>query len=308
MATWTADIDVDALLAARLVAAQFPELANATVEPFGAGWDNAAFLIDGRLVFRLPRRRRVAGLIEREISILPQIAARLPLAISAPTLIGKKTPDYPWVFAGYELIAGSTACSVIVSDESRAGLAKPLARFLRALHDVGTSDLVERGLPPDEIGRLDHQKRLPMTRERLAALAASGHLADGGIFADWLEAHPPQPLGDERRRLVHGDLYARHILLDGAALPTGVIDWGDVHLGDPALDVAIAHLMLPSSAYDAFRTAYGGIDDRTWNAARYRAIYHAILELDYGVRENDAGMLAMGLTALRFIRPTIQTR
>src|SRR5450631_2696706 len=130
MAIWTADIDVDALLAARLVATQFPELAGETVEPFGFGWDNAAFLVGGRVVFRFPRRSKVAGLIEREIAILPNIAARLPLAISAPTLVGKKTPDYPWVFAGYEVIAGSTACSAILSDASRAGLAAPLARFL----------------------------------------------------------------------------------------------------------------------------------------------------------------------------------
>ena len=307
MAQWAADIDVDGPLAARLVATQFPELAGVSVEPFGFGWDNAAFLVDRRFVFRFPRRRRVAGLIEREIAILPHIAARLPLAISAPTLIGKKTSDYPWVFAGYELIAGSTACSVSLADWSRADLAEPLAHFLRALHNLHAAELVGHSLPPDEIGRLDHDKRLPMARERLATLEASGHLADGRIFAAWLEAHPPAPLDADRRRLVHGDLYARHILLDGRAQPTGVIDWVDVHLGDPALDIAIAFLMLPSSAHDAFRAAYGPIEERTWNAAHYRAIYHAVLEMDYGVRANDTGMLAIGSIALRFIRPTIQS-
>ena len=306
MATWTADIDVDGSLAAGLVASQFPDLAAFRVEPFGGGWDNVAFLVDRRIVFRFPRRRRVAGLIEREIAILPRIAARLPLAISAPTLVGKKTPDYPWTFAGYPLIAGSTSCSVDLSHAARVGLAEPLALFLRTLHNLDTAELVERGLPPDEIGRLDHAKRLPMTRERVAALTASGTLADGSFFADWLEAHPPEPLAAGGRRLVHGDLYARHILLDSWTLPTGVIDWGDVHLGDPALDIAIAHLILPSAAHDLFRAAYGPIDERTWNAARYRAIYHAIVEIDYGVSENDAGMLAIGLTALNFIRASIE--
>ena len=305
MPEWTADIDVDAPLATRLVRTQFPELASATVEPFGIGWDNAAFLIDGHVVFRFPRRRIVARLIEREAAILPHIAPRLPLAISAPQFIGKASGEYPWIFAGYERIDGATACSVVLSDESRTALAEPLARFLRALHDVEPAEFVARGLPPDEIGRLDHEKRFEITRKRVATLTVSGHIAGEDIFTAWLEAHPPLPLGDAKRRLVHGDLYARHILLNDWARPTGIIDWGDVHLGDPALDLAIAHLVLPSSAHAVFRAAYGPIDDRTWNAARYRAIYHAILELDYGVREDDAGMREIGSAALRLIRTAV---
>ena len=53
---WTADIDVDAALAERLIATQFPEFAAATFEPFGSGWDNAAYLVGGCTVFRLPSR------------------------------------------------------------------------------------------------------------------------------------------------------------------------------------------------------------------------------------------------------------
>ena len=306
MAPWTADIDIDASLAARLIAKQFPRFATATVMPFGAGWDNAAFLIGGHVVFRFPRRRIAAGLIEREVAVLPHVASKLPLTISAPQFIGSKTAEYPWVFAGYERIAGSTACSIVLSDESRVTLAEPLARFLRALHDVEPAELVARGLPPDEIGRLDHAKRLRASRERVALLTASGDFEADDVFTMWLDTRPPAALEDAKRCLVHGDLYARHIVVSDRAVPTGIIDWGDVHLGDPALDIAIAHLMLPLSAHEAFRAAYGPIDDRTWNVARYRAIYHAILELEYGIRENDVGMREIGSTALRFIRAAIE--
>jgi aminoglycoside phosphotransferase (APT) family kinase protein len=93
-------------LAATLVASQFPEFARATGEPLGLGWDNAAFLVDSRVVFRFPRRRVAAGLIEREIAVLPQIAAHLPLAISTLHFIGIKGSEYPLAFAGYKLIEG----------------------------------------------------------------------------------------------------------------------------------------------------------------------------------------------------------
>jgi aminoglycoside phosphotransferase (APT) family kinase protein len=298
---WTADIDIDAALAARLVASQFPELARLTVQPFGFGWDNVAFLIDKRIVFRFPRRKIAAHLIEREIAVLPHVAKSLPLAISAPRFIGIKTAEYPWVFAGYELIVGSTLCTVALSDSARFDLAEPIAKFLKALHDMEPAQLVARGLPPDEIGRLDHEKRLRIACERILQLTLSGELASGDLLTTWLEAHPTVTLEDEKRRLVHGDLYARHILVNNSGQPTGVIDWGDVHLGDPALDIAIAHLILPSNSHAAFRAAYGPIDDRTWTSARYRAIYHAILELDYGIREGDLGMQESGRTALRLI-------
>jgi aminoglycoside phosphotransferase (APT) family kinase protein len=302
---WTPDIEIDAALAASLVANQFPELARSTVQPFGFGWDNAAFLIDNQIVFRFPRRKIAANLIEREIALLPHVAKQLPLAISAPQFIGTKTAEYPWVFAGYKLIVGSTLCSVALSDSSRGDLAEPIAKFLKMLHGMETAQLVARGLPPDDIGRLDHAKRFRIARERISELTACGQLATGDSLTTWLEAHPTVALEDEKRRLVHGDLYARHILINGSGRPTGVIDWGDVHLGDPALDIAIAHLILPSNSHAAFRAAYGPIDDRTWKAARYRAIYHAILELDYGIREGDVGMQESGRTALRLIGDAI---
>jgi aminoglycoside phosphotransferase (APT) family kinase protein len=299
---WAADIDIDTALAARLIAAQFPHLQGRAVEPFGVGWDNAAFLVDGRIVFRFPRRRDWAGLIAREVAVLPRIAAQVPLAVPAPSFVGAPSGEYPYLFAGYERIAGETACSLPLSDEARGALAAPLARFLRALHAVPSEPLVAVGLTGDEIGRLDGEKRLRLTRERIHALPGEALSGAGEACLAWLEAHPPVALAAGARSLVHGDLYARHLLLDPAARLAGIIEGGDVHLGDPAIDISIAHLVLPATAHGAFRDAYGPIDARTWELARYRAIYHAVLELDYGLRENDTGMRESGLAALRLMR------
>jgi len=298
---WQADIEIDAALATQLVRRQFPQFAAAEIATFGAGWDNEAFLVAGSVVFRFPRRQVSAELIEREVAVLPHIADALPLAISHPLYVGAAVPEYPYVFAGYAQITGATACSFPFTDALRAEIAEPLGTFVRALHAIDPQPFVERGLPPDTLARLDHTRRHVQTLERIAFLAANG-VGDLGPFVAWLEAHPPIAGAASERCIVHGDLYARHVIVDDGGRAVGVIDWGDVHYGDRALDLAVAHLLLPVTAHGTFRAAYGAIDERTWSAARYRAIYHAILELDFGVRVGDAGMRAAGTAALGFMR------
>lgn len=301
---WTADIDIDESIARSLITRQFPQFSDEPVVPFGQGWDNAAFLVGDRVVFRFPRRREFAQLIGREIAILPRIAPQLPLRISASAYAGMPSDAFPYAFAGYELIRGATLCSIEMSDERRSALAAPLARFLRALHAIDPEPLAQVGLPRDEIGRLHYENRLRLARERALALRHVDVPVPENLLA-WLEAHPPVALAHNESRVVHGDLYARHLVIGDDALPAGVIDWGDVHRGDPALDVAIAQMVLPPSAHADFREAYGPIDERMWNAACFRAIYHAILELDYGVRAKDAGMRTIGAAALRYLAEAI---
>ena len=99
---------------------------------------------------------------------------------------------------------------------------------------------------------------------------------------------------------MHGDLYARHLIVDAHHTVTGVLDWGDVHLGDPAIDLTLAFTFLPPEARDAFRAAYGPIDDATWDRARFRAFHYGAALLQYGRSEGDTDIARVGLDALRF--------
>ena len=56
--------------------------------------------------------------------------------------------------------------------------------------------------------------------------------------------------------MCHGDLHVRHLLVRAGAL-TGVIDWGDVCRGDPAVDLMAYWLALPAPARPDFLRAYG---------------------------------------------------
>jgi aminoglycoside phosphotransferase (APT) family kinase protein len=305
---WDPERTIDEALAATLVAAQFPNLAPLEIAAFGHGWDNAAFLVNGALVFRFPRRAVAVPLIERESRILPTIAPALPVCIPAPRFIGRPQGAYPWPFHGYPLLAGTTACAQPPQPSQTAQLAAQLGDFLHALHGLDPAQLAERGLSGDEIGRLDHARRLPLATERFAQLVRARLVDDAAPFLDFM--HRTAPRADEQgpHAVLHGDLYARHLLLDEHGRLGAVIDWGDMHLGHRAIDLSVAHLMLPSAAHRAFVTHYGAVDDRTWQLARYRAIYHAALVAAYGRDVGDRTLLHAGLRSLEYIRESLDER
>jgi aminoglycoside phosphotransferase (APT) family kinase protein len=272
----------------------------------GYGWDNAAFLVNDAYVFRFPRRAIAVPLIRTELAALPRIAPLLPVPIPVPSFAGSPSADYPWPFAGYPLLRGTPLDAKRPSAHERALLASALGTFLRALHGAESKVAAASVLDGDLIGRLDHAKRLPQARARFADAAAAGVFADGDVFIAAMVRLAPND-APRPAVVVHGDLYARHLLVDDTGAVAGVIDWGDIHLGDPALDLAAAKLVLPSTELDAFIANYGPVDAATWDRATYRAIHHAALELAYGVDRSDRDLIDAALFALTALREQLET-
>ncbi|MGD1068163.1 MAG: phosphotransferase, partial [Vulcanimicrobiaceae bacterium] len=266
MPQWTAEREVSEDDARALIGAQFPALAHRAMVRFGHGWDNTAYLVDDTYVFRFPRRAIAGPLLANEIAVLPLLAPALPAPIPVPRFVGTPSSAFPWPFAGYVRIDGTTACAPSVQP-SRL-LAQQLGTFLRALHAIDPEPARAEGLAGDQIGRLDHTKRFRMSVERFAALQADGAIGDPAPFLDFLERVAPR--SDEASpRVVHGDLYARHVVVGEDGTLAGVIDWGDLHLGDPALDLAVGDLLFDDDDLATFLTAYGQVDPRTNERARY---------------------------------------
>lgn len=289
---WMAEREVTAELALSLVREQFPELGGGGIRPFGSGWDNTAYLLDGDVVFRFPRKESTVALLEREIRVLPRLAGRLSLAVPVPGWIGRPTERFPWMFAGYRRLAGVTADAADLSEAERMAAAAPLGAFLAGLHAVPAEGL---DLPGDEIGRTAFARRMPELEARLARLR--GRIGDPApwlrLFDGELPGPPPAPV------VVHGDLYARHLLVDEMRRISGVIDWGDLHVGDPAADLSLAYGFLPPRARAAFMRAYGPVDTRTRRTARLRAAFHSAALTWFADAIQDAALLREGLAGLR---------
>ncbi len=300
MALWEPEQLVEPAQALALIQEQFPELRATEIFLLGAGWDNTAFLINQKWIFRFPRRQISVPLLQAESIFLPRLAKKLPVPIPHPKWIGKPSLSFPWPFAGYELIPGFTACHANLSDFERTALAIPIAQFLKALHQQPVSLLSECQILGDNLGRINPPEVARRMRKVFDELDLIHLLENRNRLEEIIDQSQSIPT-PQLTTLVHGDFYVRHILLNDQHNFCGVIDWGDVHIGHPAIDLAIAHSFLPKSAHEAFKKAYGPISDETWQLAELRAIYSSAYLLLFGHHNKDPNIAREGARALNQI-------
>lgn len=210
------------------------------------GWDNVAFLVDGQWLVRFPRRAVAVPGVQREIAVLPRLASRLPLPIPDPQFIGQPSDSGQ-------------------PDSRRSAAAVAVGHFLRILHDpcvvaaIDGADLpvdpmqrASPGLAPgpagkarDVLDRLVHRGIWPGDSHLRQFLDQAEHAAAGTESAAPVAA-ATEPASVQGPLVVcHGDLHVRHLQVDRDGSATGVIDWGDRCLADPAVDLSIAYLGSP---------------------------------------------------------------
>ncbi|MCQ2011075.1 phosphotransferase [Sporolactobacillus sp. STSJ-5] len=285
---WDPEQVVSEKLARTLIERQFPELAPAKVSALGEGYDNTVYLVNERYVFRFPRRQIAVGLLRAESGILPKLADHLPLQISKPLFFGNPDAEFSWPFLGYEKVRGYLP--VILTHEERARSAADLAQFLRALHHFPAEQAAALGVPDDELGRLDIGKRKMALLQRVDQLAMQNLYHRVGKLRQYVEKTDPIPLA-EQRCLVHGDLHIRNLISNQLGRVTGVIDWGDVHIGDPAVDLSIVYSFLPYGARSQFFAVYGEVSDATKALARWKAAFTTVSLFMYGYDRQNADIV-----------------
>jgi aminoglycoside phosphotransferase (APT) family kinase protein len=282
-----ADVRVDAGLLRRLLRAQHPDLAGLDIAPFAEGWDNVLLRLGDDLLVRLPRRAASAPLIERELSWLPRLAPHLPLPIPVPVRAGRPGEGYPW---SWTIVPWLEGVSAVEGDLDPVEAAPALGRFVRALHGIEASnDAPENpyhGVPP--------RARTEAFLERLHGLR---DLLDAPrLEAVWLEASSA-PDWAGRRIICHGDLHPFNLLVREGRL-AAVLDWGDLHAGDPARDLASAYLALPADEHERFFETYGPVDEATGRRARAWALFIGLVFFDPGEGDPDAPSREIGRRAL----------
>jgi len=270
------EVDTDAALVTRLLAAQFPRWAELPVRRVAStGTDNAMFRIGEELCARLPRIEWAVGSIEREQRLLPVLAPHLPLVVPTPVAVGEPMDEYPYPWSVLPWIQGAAATrehfAELALDPVAAAI--DLAAFLKALQTVDTTD----ASPPSGRGR-------PITvrdADVRGAVAELGSALDAeAVLAAW-ERVMDTPAWPDAPVWVHSDLQGGNLIAQAGRLHA-VIDFAP-GTGDPAVDLLPAWNLFHGEAREGFRTALGA-DDATWERGRGWALSVALVALPYYTR------------------------
>jgi len=274
-------IAIDADLARRLVAAQFPHWSDLPVATVAdGGWDNRTFHLGPHMAVRLPSAARYAAQVEKEHNWLPVLAPSLPLAIPVPLAMGEPALGYPWRWSVYRWLTGETAARGHIADPR--AFATALAAFLTALQRIDAA-----GGPPPGPHNFWRGGSLAIydleTRGAIAAL--EGRIDARTVTAVWDEALARAWNSDPV--WVHGDVAPANLLVEDGRL-VAVIDFGCSGVGDPACDLAIAWTAFEGEGRAAFRTGLPD-DPGLWARARGWTLWKALITLAALPGANPAG-------------------
>lgn len=257
-----------------LIAAQFPAWSSLDIcQVATSGWDNRTFHLGDEMLVRLPHTKRYAMQSEKEWTWLPHLAEYLTMPI--PTVMGRGQPGprYPFCWTVLSYLPGETW--TLGANPDDAELAYDLANWLKALHHVPLG-----GGPPAGYHNFYRGGDLRIydqdIRHALGQFAGPTQMV--AILKIWQKAC--QSAWTAPPVWLHGEIATGNLLtIDGAL--SGVIDFGNCGIGDPACDLTIAWTFFQGDARRAF-VAELNLDPATWARARGWVVWQATLQVAKG--------------------------
>jgi len=265
------EVNINASLVSRLIAAQFSQWADLPVRPVKpGGWDNRTFRLGDHMTVRLPSAARYAQQVEKEYQWLPSLAPHLPLPIPVLLAMGVPAEGYPWHWSVCRWLDGENATIKSIVDLRQ--FATTLAQFLAALQKI---DFVGGPLP----GPRNFFRGGPLAiydkEVRQAVAVLDGKIDSDAVIAAWEAAEAAVWRGFPV--WFHGDVGAGNLLVGDGRL-SAVIDFGCFGVGDPACDLSIAWTFFEGESREAFRAALR-VDNATWARGRGWALWKALIGL-----------------------------
>ena len=286
------EVEIDHELVRQLLRSQFPEVAPLRLVRVPAwGTDHAIFRLGDEWSVRLPKIHWAAGQGEKEKRWLSKLSPYLPVEVPVPYAVGEAAFGYPfrwyispWIEGQHPSVDGTTDLKRLAID---------VATFVKALQQIGTTD-APRPQPGQRGGPL--QAADAATRESAERLR--GETDVDALLAVWYTGLRA-PAWTGPAVWVHGDLSDGNLLLRDGHL-SGVIDWGGLVAGDPAVELMIAWNLFDRDSRQVYRESLGFVDDAMWLRGRAWAVSAAVQALPY-YRETNQDIVDRSWRAVRAV-------
>jgi aminoglycoside 2''-phosphotransferase len=225
--------DMDTYL--KIVKAAFLDISDDKIQIFDDGWDYVVIVVNNEVAFRFPRREDYAKTLPVEVNFLEQFLSKSPVNI--PKLKYQKDKETGISYVMYDFIPGVQFTKSVSSTFSKAELltiAKQLSLFLTAVHSFPIEKAKQLGV--QQIDSLESwQKRFTKIRKEVFPhISKSERQWVIKLFEDFLKIIKKLPI---KSVLTHSDIMPEHIIVDPKTHKlSGIIDFGDILIADPAFD------------------------------------------------------------------------
>lgn len=247
------------------------------MEQITDGWDSRACIVEGDWLVREPLRAEVQPRLIAETRLLPWLEPQLPVPVPIPEVAHEEP-----LRVRHRLIPGNPAQHLTTEQGAVLG------GFFRVLHSVDARAAAAKGVPAEGVAWEEHLQHLDRFRRDVVPRMPKQYRRIGEALLARLAQPPDMPA------LVHGDVGPAHILLRNGTV-SGVIDWSDAHIGDPAID--LAWLLYGSSAGDSVATEYGAKTALLQRAHDWHLLgpWH---EVTYGLDIGGSGFVESGMAGV----------
>lgn len=270
---------IDESLVQRLISTQFPKWRDLPIKSVNhQGWDNRTFHLGEHLLVRLPSDANYELQVEKEQLWLPKLAPFLPLPIPVPVAMGQPAEGYPWKWSIYTFLPGESAIHAPIVNLTN--FAKSLAEFLLALQRIDIINAPSPGLHSfyrgGALSIYDAETRQAInTLKNKIDVTTVTDIWERALASTWQR----EPVW------VHGDISVGNLLVQNGKI-SAVIDFGQLAVGDPACDLAIAWTFFKGESRDAFRSVLA-LDEDTWARGRGWTLWKALITAA-GIIESNA--------------------
>lgn len=287
--TPAAEVDITPLLIRSMLEEQHPDLVALNIQIQESGWDNVIVRLGDKLALRLPRRQQADSFILKEHKLVPEIARSISIPVPVPIRTGRPTDNYPFNWSILEWLPGRAAdLSPLNADEMPR-----LISTLKTLHGLD----VPENLPGNPMRSCALYIRIQSVENWLQYLRDNTNYITPAILKS-LEIGCAAKV-DVQKCLIMGDFHARNVLVKAGKL-SAIIDWGDMCLGDPAVDLICIWALFDEAEVRRAALSLYGASESTIARAKGWAIFFGIILAATGM-EDTPRHAVMGRDMLRRI-------
>ncbi|MEW9179439.1 aminoglycoside phosphotransferase family protein [Bacillus mycoides] len=204
------------------------------------GWDNITVIINDELLFRFPRKLEYANRIPLEKELCT-ILSHLLQEIEIPKyhLLYKNNCNTVPFCSYYPLIHGEPLTTELVAKLEKKELKAiitQLATFLAALHSIPLKRTETLGFPIEKTLTYWKELQTKLNQYLTNSLTSLQKSALNRLFENFFICIAKSTF---QNTIIHADFTHHHILFNNLNKTiSGVIDFGDAQIGDPAFDFA----------------------------------------------------------------------